>query len=105
VRVFDGLPVIAFPVPANLDSVTRTYSWRMQRNFGAHDDYLADIRRAVRPMRILVGGSDEILDAEKLKTEFNSQRSDVPVTIIPGLGHSDMVTRPDAIRALMAAFN
>jgi pimeloyl-ACP methyl ester carboxylesterase len=105
VHIWDGLPVLAFPVPANIEGTTRTYSWRMQRNFGADDDYLADIRRAVRPMRSFVGGSDELLDAEKLKTEFQSQRSDVPVSIIAGLGHSDMVTRPDAIRALVAAFN
>ena len=77
----------------------------MQRNFGAGDDYLADIRRAVRPVQVLVGGSDELLAAERVKAEFQSQRSDIPVTIIPGLGHSDMVTRPDAIRALVAAFN
>jgi hypothetical protein len=50
-------------------------------------------------------GSDELLDAEKLKAEFQSQRSEVPVSIIPSLGHSDMVTRPDAIRALVGAFN
>jgi non-heme chloroperoxidase len=105
VHIWDGLPVLAFPVPANTEATTRTYSWRMQRNFGAADDYLTDIRRAVRPMRVFVGGSDELLDAEKLKAEFQTQRSDVPVSIIPGLGHSDMVTRPDAIRALVAAFN
>ena len=104
VHLWDGLPVLAFPVPENIDSTTRTYSWRMQRNFGADDDYLADIRRANRPVQVLVGGSDEILDAEKLKAEFQTQRSDIPVTIIPGLGHSDMVTRPDAIGALAAAF-
>ena len=105
VHIWDGLPVLAFPVPANIEGTTRTYSWRMQRNFGADDDYLADIRRAVRPMRSFVGGSDELLDAEKLKTEFQSQRSDVPVSIISGMGHSDMVTHPDAIRAVVAAFN
>lgn len=105
VHIWDGLPVLAFPVPANIDATTKTYSWRMYRNFGADDDYLADIRRAARPIRVLVGGSDELLDAEKLMTEFQSQRSDVPVSIIPGLGHSDMVTRPDAIRAVVAAVN
>jgi alpha-beta hydrolase superfamily lysophospholipase len=105
VHLWDGLSVLAFPVPENTDSATRTYSWRMQRNFGADDDYLADISRVVRPVQVLVGGSDELLDAERLKAEFQSQRSDIPVTIIPGLGHSDMVTRPDAIRALVAAFN
>jgi alpha-beta hydrolase superfamily lysophospholipase len=105
VHLWDGLPVLAFPVPENSDSATRIYSWRMQRSFGADDDYLADISRVVRPVQVLVGGSDELLDAERLKAEFQSQRSDIPVTIIPGLGHSDMVTRPDAIRALVAAFN
>ena len=105
VHIWDGLPVLAFPVPANIDATTRTYSWRMYKNFGADDDYLADIRRAIRPMQVFVGGSDELLDSEKLKTEFQSRRSDVPVSIIAGLGHSDMVTRPDAIRSLVATFN
>jgi len=105
VHHWDGLPVLAFPVPANIDDATKVYSWRLTRNFGADDDYLGDMRRAGRPMTVLVGGSDELLDAEKLKTEFQSQRPDVPVTIVPGMGHSDMVTRPDAIRAIVAAFN
>jgi pimeloyl-ACP methyl ester carboxylesterase len=105
VHIWDGLPVLAFPVPANIDATTSTYSWRMYKNFGADDDYLGDIRRTVRPMRVFVGGSDELLDAQKLKGEFHSQRSDVPVSIIPGMGHSDMVTRPDAILALVAAVN
>ncbi len=104
VHIWDGLPVLAFPVSATIDATTRTYSWRMYRNFAADDDYLADIRRIVRPTRVFVGASDELLDAGKLKAEFQSQRSDVPVTIIPGLGHSDMATRPDAIRAVVAAF-
>jgi non-heme chloroperoxidase len=104
-HIWDGLPVLAFPVPANIEAATRTYSWRMYKNFGADDDYLADIRRTVRPMRVFVGGSDELLEAQKLKNEFQSQRSDVPVSILPGMGHSDMVTRPHAILALVAAFN
>ena len=104
VHILDGLPVIAFPVPANVESVTQTYSWRLQQNFGAHNDYLADIRRAARPMQVFVGAADQLLDAQKLKAEFYSQRSDTTVVILPGLGHSDMVTSPDAIRVLVAAF-
>jgi non-heme chloroperoxidase len=105
VNYWDGLPVLAFPVPANMDGVTQTYSWRLQRNFGAHDDYLKDIRRASRPVQVLVGGADELLDAEKLKIEFHAQRPDTSVVILPGLGHADMVTRPNAIDAIVAAFN
>ena len=105
VRIWNGLPVLAFPVPGNIEETTRTYSWRMYKNFGADDDYLADIRRAARPMQVFVGGADELLDAQALEREFQSQRSDVPVSILSGMGHSDMVTRPAAIRALVAAFN
>ncbi len=105
VHHWDGLPVLAFPVPANIDDATKMYSWRLCRNFGADDDYLDDMRRAGRPMAVLVGGADELLDAEKLKTEFQSQRPEVPVNIVPGMGHSDMVTRPEGIRAIVAALN
>lgn len=104
VKIWNGLPVLAFPVPGNIEATTSTYSWRMYKNFGADDDYLADIRRAARPMHVLVGGSDELLDALELEREFHSQRADVPVSIVPGMGHSDMMTRPEGIRAVVAAF-
>lgn len=103
VYIWDGRPELGFPVPTDLDAVTGTYSWRLLQNFGAHADYLADIRRVYRPMRVFVGRSDELLDADKLKIEFQTQRQDVPVVILPGLGHSDMVTRPEAIRAIVDA--
>jgi hypothetical protein len=47
---------------------------------------------------------DELLDAQKLKVEFQAQRADISVSILPGMSHSEMVTNPDAIRALVAAF-
>ncbi len=104
VRLWDGLPVLAFPVPGNLDAVTRTYSWRLQQNFGAHPDYLADIRAVARPARVYVGGADELLDAQKLRAEFLSQRADIPVVILPNFGHADMVTRDEALRTITADF-
>jgi pimeloyl-ACP methyl ester carboxylesterase len=76
----------------------------MQQNFGAHDDSLSDIRRAARPFRVFVGRADELPDAQKLRVEFQSQRNDVPVFILPGFGHSDMLTCPDGIRVVVAAF-
>jgi pimeloyl-ACP methyl ester carboxylesterase len=87
-----------------VESVTPTYSWRLLQNFGAHNDYLTDIRRATRPMHVFVGEADQLLDAQKLKAAFYSQRTDTAVVLLPGLCHSDMVTSPDAIRVLAAAF-
>ena len=103
-HAFDGLPVVAFAVPPNVASVTRSYSLRLQQNFEPHDDYLADIRAVSRPMRIFVGGTDDLFIPEKMQEVFHSQRSDIPVTILPGLRHSDMVTSPEAIQAVVATF-
>jgi len=105
VHFWDGLPVVAFPVSARSDFVTQTYSWRLQQNFGAHNDYLNDIRRVSRPIEVFVGKSDELLDSEKLTLEFDSQRADIPVVVLPGMGHSDMVTNLKAIRVLVATIS
>jgi alpha-beta hydrolase superfamily lysophospholipase len=105
IHFWDALPVVAFPVPANTNFATQTYSWRLQQNFSAHNDYLNDILHARRPVQVFVGAADELLDPGRLKAEIHSQRADIPVSILPGMGHSDMVTNPDAIRVLVATFS
>lgn len=98
---FDGLPVLAFPVPQNIEATTATYSFRMQKSFEPHSDYRGDIRAVSKPMQVFVGGEDELFFPEKFKDVFGR----IPVTVLPGMGHSDMVTRPEAIRALVEAFH
>jgi len=105
VHHWDGLPVVSFAVPANVPSVTAAYSWRLLRNFGPHDDYLADIRAVARPMHVYVGTADQLFVADRMRAEFQAQRPDIVVSTIPGMGHSDMVTRPAAIAAVVAAFS
>jgi pimeloyl-ACP methyl ester carboxylesterase len=104
VHAFDGLPVVAFAVPANVASVTSTYSWRLQRNFQPHDSYAADIRAVSRPMQVYVGAIDQLFIPEKLQNEFQAQRRDIPVHIVADMGHTDMITRPEAIRLIAAQF-
>ncbi len=96
--------MIAFAVPANLSSVTRTYSWRLLKNFGPHPDYLADIRAISRPTHVYVGAADQLLFPERLKSEFQSQRLDIPVSVIPRMRHSDMLTRSEAVASIAAEF-
>lgn len=102
IHAWDGLPVLVFPVRADIEEATNAYSWRLYKNFAGDDDYLEEIRRAAGPLQVLVGGSDELLDARALASEFRSQRSGIPVSIIAGMGHSDMVTKPGAIAAVVA---
>jgi non-heme chloroperoxidase len=100
---FDGLPVLSFPVPDNIESVTASYSLRMQENFEPHANYRADIRSSQRPMLVFVGSADELFFPDRFANVFHSERPDVPVTILPGMTHSDMITKPLAIQAPVQA--
>jgi pimeloyl-ACP methyl ester carboxylesterase len=100
----DGLPVIYFAVPKDVPSVTSSYSWRMQLSFQPHDDFRADIRAVSKPMQVFVGANDELFVPEKFQEVFGGVRKDIPVTILPGLGHSDLATSPVAIRAVVGTF-
>ncbi len=100
---FDYLPVLSFPVPDNLESVTPTYSFRMQENFQPHKNYRADIRKSQRPMQVFVGSADELFYPERFADVFHSELPDVPVTIVPGMTHSDMITKPLAIQTAVQA--
>lgn len=100
---FDGLPVLSFPVPDNLEAVTPTYSMRMQENFEPHANYRADIRNSQRPMLVFVGSADQLFYPDRFANVFDSERPGVPVTIIPGMTHSDMITKPLAIQTAVQA--
>jgi non-heme chloroperoxidase len=102
---WDGLPVVSFAVPPDVASVTTAYSWRLLRNFAAHDDYLGDIRAVTRPMHVYVGTADQLFVADRMRTEFQAPRPDIVVSLVPGMSHSDMVTQPAAISAVVAEFS
>jgi len=102
-HTFDGLPVLAFAVPPSDPSVTATYSWRLQQNFGPHYDYIADIRAVPKSTEVFVGSSDELFLPEQMQKIFHSTRPEVLVEVLPGLGHSEMVTNQKAIEAVVNA--
>jgi alpha-beta hydrolase superfamily lysophospholipase len=103
VHRFDGLPVLAFGVPMDSKRFTAAYSMRLLENFSPHQDYLADIRNIHKPTVVLVGTNDEFGLPEKFAPVFHGQRADVEVKLLPGLNHLDLVTRPEAMRAITAA--
>lgn len=101
---FDGLPVIHFAVPPGIPTVTNAYSWRLLQNFGPHKDFMADIRAVSRPVQVFVGQDDQLFLPGKFQEVFDAANENIPVTILPGLGHSDMVTSPEAIEAVVRTF-
>jgi alpha-beta hydrolase superfamily lysophospholipase len=102
---FDGLPVLAFAVPLDSKRFTSAYSMRLLENFSPHQDYLADIRNIHKPTAVLVGAHDEFLLPEQFAPVFHAQRTDVEVTILPGINHLDMVTSPEAMGAITAVLH
>ena len=93
VHVFEGLPVIAFAVPPDTLG-TATYSFRLWRNFATHRDWRQDIRGIRRPAAVLVGADDELFIAGEYAPLFKELRPEVPVAIVPGTNHMQMVTAP-----------
>jgi len=104
VHHFDSLPVLAFPVPTGIESTTATYSFRLEENFQPRRDYGADIRSIRKPAQVFVGSQDELYVPEKFAEVFDRVRSDIPVTIVPGMGHSDMITKPEPITLVVNTF-
>jgi non-heme chloroperoxidase len=54
-------------------------------------------------MQVMVGANDELFLADKFEPVFDADRKDIPVTVLPDFGHIDMVTNPDAIKAVAQA--
>lgn len=98
---FNTLPVLAFALTAEAQQfLTPTYSYALEKNFRAHDDYRADIGAAKQPLHILVGQDDEVLHADQFSAVFEEAGRPVPVTLLPGVEHVDIILQPAAIQAI-----
>ena len=104
IHAFEGLPAIAFAVPpGKRDVQTAFYSYRMLMNFGPRRQYLADLKAAPGPVSLLAGSKDEIFYSDRYAGLLKPVRPDLKVTIVPGLGHTDMTLTPAGLAALTAS--
>jgi pimeloyl-ACP methyl ester carboxylesterase len=102
-HAFEGLPVLAFAVPPEKRNVqTAFYSYRMLMNFGPRRQYLADLTAAPGPVALLAGSKDEIFYANRYAALLKPARPDLDITVVPGLGHTDMTLKPAGIDAIAA---
>jgi alpha-beta hydrolase superfamily lysophospholipase len=98
---FDGFPVISYAVSRDLRDITASYSYRLSMNFGAGRSYEAYLKNLRRPAAILVGDADEQVVADQFTPLLRRLGVDIPVTIVPGMKHADMITRPEAQQAVV----
>ena len=101
---FQHLSVVAFGVnPHAKVRLAPSYSYVMARNFGVRRDYLARLPAVREPIVLLVGERDDEFYADRFAPFLHPLRPDLPITLLPGLGHMDLVARPEAIPAVVAA--
>ena len=102
-HAFDSLPTLAFAIaPENAQRLTGIYSFRLMAGFGTLD-YAADLRNAKCAVAVLVGSADELFFADKFAPTVHAECADVPVTVVPDLGHIAMTTDARAYPAILAA--
>src|SRR5580704_9203190 len=101
---FNGLPVVAFATSPNAPNLTSVYSFRLAIDFGAPHDYLTALGRSKKPAALLVGGSDELFFPDRFAPLLKLARSDLPITIVPGIGHIGMTVTPEGIAAVRKSF-
>lgn len=94
----ESLPTLAFAVPAGSSAIlTPTYSYRLMRNFAAHQNYREDLAGATRPVSLFAGSDDELMIADKYREAVGKN---IPVHLIPGTNHMAIVSDPRAVAAI-----
>lgn len=103
IHAFDGLDVISYAVAPGNKQATSSYSYRLFMNFGAGREFARYLKNIRRPADVLVGSADEQVVAEQFAPLFQSLGVNIPVTIVPGMTHVDMIATPAALRAVVTA--
>jgi pimeloyl-ACP methyl ester carboxylesterase len=101
---FNGLPVVALATSPEAPNLTSVYSFRLAVDYGAPPDYLAALGRSTKPAALLVGGSDELFFSDRFAPLLKPARPDLPITVVPGIGHIGMAVTPQGIAAVRKSF-
>jgi non-heme chloroperoxidase len=102
VHGFDALPIIEFNKPPKFWDGTETlsYSYRLNVSYHPTYDYKSDVAALGERALVLVGASDESIDAQVLRGVIASDAPRAQVTIMPGISHFGIFTEPEAWNAI-----
>jgi len=104
IRAFNSLPVLRFAVSENAKAIlTPEYSYSLTINFSPQRDYLANLRSMHQPFHVLVGANDEVYYPERFAEVLKQAGKDIPVTIVPGVDHTQLILSPVAFEKSIEA--
>jgi non-heme chloroperoxidase len=101
---FNGLAVLAMATSPKAPNMTSVYSFRLVVGLGAPQDYLAALARNTKPVALLVGATDEFFFPDRFAPLFKPARPDIPIKIVPDVGHVGMIVTPEGIAAVQNPF-
>lgn len=101
----DALPVLAFALPPeSVLRATQRYSYRLFSNFGTDLHYRDFLTAARRPITVICGSRDELMDADKYEDAMQGSGSEVRTVIVPEADHMGILAAQPALQAIVAAF-
>jgi pimeloyl-ACP methyl ester carboxylesterase len=103
IYLFDGVDVISYAVARTNEQATPHYSYRLFVNFNAGPEFARYLQNIRQPAAVLVGTADEQVVADQFAPLFQSLGVTIPVTIVPGMTHVDMIAAPTALEAIVNA--
>ncbi|MBA1146784.1 alpha/beta hydrolase [Ectothiorhodospiraceae bacterium WFHF3C12] len=104
VKAFNHLPVIRYALAEEARAhLTPAYSFALAENFRPRQEYRANIRAVNQPVRVVAGEADELFHAARFGDVFALAGKDVPVRLVPGIGHVGLTLEPAGIRAVRAS--
>ena len=100
----ESLPALAFALPedAILRATTR-YSYRLMVNFSVHWDFRSDLRTTRRPIVLISGSADELMDASRYEAAMQLPGRSVRTVLLPGVNHMGVLADPSGIAAIVEA--
>lgn len=72
-------------------------------DFNADPEFGRHLKNIHRPAAVVVGGADEQVIADQFAPLFQSLDVNIPVTIVPGMMHVDMIATRTALEAVVNA--
>jgi pimeloyl-ACP methyl ester carboxylesterase len=100
----DALPVLAFALPPESTMrATPRYSYRLFANFGTGLHYRQYLSAARRPITVICGSDDELMDASRYEDAMRGGGQEVHALIVPGVDHMGILSAPPALSAIVAS--
>jgi alpha-beta hydrolase superfamily lysophospholipase len=96
----DALPTLGFAVPPNSEwMLAPTYSYRLMRNFATRG-YKDDLAGVTKPLTLIAGADDELMQADKYADAVHAVAPSVDVKLIEGVDHMGIVSNIRAVSTI-----